>query len=83
MYCLGPIFTNPPQSYYKKMIYARDRCKKERENKNKRARGFLLELSKVAATIRYSMGEQPTPWNLLQPQDAPSVSNTNPKTITL
>ena len=56
---------------------------KKRENKNKRARGFLLELSKVAATIRYSMGEQPNPWNLLQPQDAPSVSNTKPKTITL
>jgi hypothetical protein len=56
---------------------------KKRENKNKRAWGFLLKLSKVAATIRYSMGEQPNPWNLLQPKDAPSVSNTAPKTITL
>ncbi len=37
----------------------------------------------MAATIRYSMGEQPNPWNLLQPQDATSVSNTTPKTITL
>lgn len=56
----------------------------KRENKNKRAPvSYDIEALKMVATIRHSMGEQPNPWNLLQPQDAPSVSNTNPKTITL
>ena len=57
--------------------------KKERRHKQRAPVSYDIEALKMAATIRYSMGEQPNPWNLLQPQDAPSVSNTNPKTITL
>ena len=55
---------------------------KKRRHKQRAPVSYDIEALKTAATIRYSMGEQP-PWNLLQPQDAPSVSNTNPKTITL
>lgn len=56
---------------------------KKRRHKQRAPVSYDIEALKMVATIRHSMGEQPNPWNLLQPQDAPSVSNTNPKTITL